>query len=368
MKNIIGFISITVLLFACSKTDIPSTQNSEAVATEKAKGGNGNGGGGGGSALVVTTDEASYILPFGAISGGNVSSSGGGNKVTERGVCFSINPNPTIDDEKIISGSGSGTFTSAISGLLDNTMYYTRAYASKSKNGNTTTTYGDELSFTTTEVIYGTVTDIDGNTYTTIKIGTQEWMMENLKTTTYQDGTPILNVSDDVSWEALGSGAYCNYNNDVAYVVNYGRLYNGYAVEDPRNIAPEGWHVATGDDVRELTQFVRGSNPLNNDTGSRLKEVGLDHWLSPNAYSDNSSGFTALPGGFRRVPSPEFSHLTRQGRWWASNSSGGENLEYFYMSYNHDRFMGSLSGDVYPSIPSDPYHRNNGYSVRCVKD
>ena len=372
MKKIIGFIAITALLFACSKTDIPLTENSEAVASEKAKGGNGNGGGGssgGGGGSAIVTAEASYILPFGAISGGEVASSGGGNNVTERGVCYSTDPEPTIDDDKVISGSGSGTFTSALTGLLDNTTYYSRAYAIKIKNnGTTTTTYGDEQSFTTPEAIYGTVEDIDGNIYATIEIGSQVWMMENLKTTKYRDGTLIPNVTDGVAWETTSSGAYCDYNNNVQISDSYGRLYNGYSLEHPSDLAPEGWHVATEDDVRALTQYVRGSNPFNNDTGARLKETGTLHWLAPNAYSDNSSGFTALPGGFRRVSAGEFSHLRYQGRWWATTSSGGTNLEYFHVRYNNEVFMGSMSGDVYPSVPSDPFHKNNGYSVRCVKD
>ena len=161
MKKIISFIAITALLFACSKTDITSTEDLEAEATEKAKGGHGGGGGGGGP--TVTTDEASYILPFGATSGGVVK----GNMI-EMGVCYNTTGTPTIADSIVSSGSGSGTFTSILSWLDDNTTYYVRAYATKKKG----TTYGNEVSFTTPMAIYGTVDDIDGNTYTTIEIGT----------------------------------------------------------------------------------------------------------------------------------------------------------------------------------------------------
>ena len=369
MKKFIGFIAITALLFACSKTDITPTEDSLAVATEKAKGGNGGGGGGGGGPeMTVTTYEASYVLPFGATCGGEVSSSGGGDKVTERGVCFSTDPDPTIDDVTVPSGSGSGTFTCLLSGLLDNTTYYVRAYANKTKKGVITTTYGEELSFTTSEAIYGTVTDIDGNTYTTIEIGTQVWMIENLKTTKYRDGTLIPNVTDAADWADLSTGAYCDYDNDPDNSDTYGRLYNGYAVDDSRNIAPEGWHVATGDDVQTLIHYVSGTNPIMNGTGARLKEVGTDHWQSPNTYADNSSAFTALPGGFRMVLPTAFEYLETQGRWWTSDPSGEGNLKYYWMGYNHDRFMGSFSGDSYPSWPNEPYNKSNGYSVRCVQD
>ena len=368
MKKIISFIAITALLFACSKTEITTPEDSEAVAIEKAKGGNGGGGGGGGPEMTVTTYEASYVLPFGATCGGEVSSSGGGDKVTERGICFSTDPNPTIDDETVPSGSGSGTFTSILSWLEENTTYYVRAYANKSKKGVITTTYGEEESFTTPEAIYGTVTDIDGNTYTTIEIGDQVWMMENLKTTKYKDGTAIPNVTDDVSWAGLSTGAYCDYDNDPDNSDTYGRLYNGYAVDDPRNIAPEGWHVATGDDVYTLIHYVSGTNPIMNGTGARLKEVGTDHWQSPNAYADNSSVFTALPGGFRMVlPTTVFMHLGSKGIWWATGTWGGAGEKnYFYMRHDSHMFYGSGIGEIYPRTPT--YDLGNGYSVRCVQD
>ena len=367
MKNIIGFISITVLLFACSKTDIPSTQNSEAVATEKAKGGNGNGGGGGGSALVVTTDEASYILPFGAISGGNVSSSGGGNKVTVRGVCFSINSEPTIDDEKVISGSGSGTFTSVLSWLDDGTTYYVRAYASKTKNGTTTTTtYGDELYFTTPSANYGTVDDIDGNTYTTIEIGTQVWMMENLKTTKYRDGTLIPNETDDVLWAGLSSGAYCNYGNNVSNVATYGRLYNWYAVDDAHNIAPTGWHVATTAEWQTLVNYVGGGALY--DAGAKLKEAGFAHW-DPSTISNegnNSSGLTAVGSGERSLftSSAPFRLKKQRGNWWTATGSGGIYADFVYLQSSTAAILGSGFGGT----NFDNYDKKCGYSVRCVQD
>ena len=145
MKKIISCFAIAVMLFACSKEESP-VPSDQASSFKK--------GGGGGGALTVTTDVASYILPFGATSGGSVSSSGGGKNVTERGVCYSTSPNPTIVDFTVPSGSSSGTFTSILSGLNGNTAYYTRAYANKTKKGTTTTTYGNEVSFTTSDPIY----------------------------------------------------------------------------------------------------------------------------------------------------------------------------------------------------------------------
>ncbi len=368
MKKLISFVAITALFFACSKTDTVSPEGLEAVGTEKAKGGNGGGGGGGGGGLPVTTDEASYILPFGAISGGSVSSSGGGNNVTERGVCYSINSEPTIGDEKVISGSGSGTFTSILSDLDDGTTYYVRAYANKIKHNNTTTTYGDELSFTTPSANYGTVEDIDGNTYTTIEIGTQVWMMENLKTTKYRDGTLIPNITDDVSWAGLSSGAYCNYDNDVNNGATYGRLYNWYAVDDAHNIAPAGWHVPTKAELQTLVDYVGGSDVA----GRKLKEKGYVHWdpypYSASASGNNSSGFTAFPGGHRYIGtiSTIFSGKTTRGNLWTTSANAGSNIaQYIYMQSSTAHVMGSI-GSAAPL--GSEFDKRSGYSVRCVKD
>jgi uncharacterized protein (TIGR02145 family) len=355
MKKIISCLAIAVMLYACSKEESTVPSNQESSLRK-------------GGASSVTTKEASYILPFGATSGGSVSKSGGGNNTTERGVCYSTSPNPTIVDDKVTSGSSSGTFICILSGLVGNTTYYARAYATNSTKG--TTTYGNDVSFTTSLPIYSTVTDIDGNIYTTIEIGTQVWMMENLKTSKYRDGTLIPNVTDDVLWAGLSDGAYSNYNNDVANVITYGRLYNGYAVDDSRNIAPEGWHVATGDEVQALLDHVGEAAKW----APKLKEAGTTHWNDPNTGADNSSGFTALPGGFRmeyvNTETFEFNTLRDQGRWWASDPSGAGSLDYFYMSHSAINVLGSLTGDSYPPWPInyEPFDKRNGYSVRCVKD
>ena len=345
MKKIISFIAITALLFACSKNEQPLPSDQESSLKK-------------GKPQKVITNEASYILPFGATSGGVVK----GNMI-EMGVCYNTTGTPTIADSIVSSGSGSGTFTSILSWLDDNTTYYVRAYATKKKG----TTYGNEVSFTTPMAIYGTVDDIDGNTYTTIEIGTQVWMMENLKTTKYRNGTSIPNVTDDGTWEGLSSGAYCSYDNDPANGDTYGRLYNGYAVVDSRNIAPAGWHVATRDEVQALLDHVGEKAKW----APKLKEAGTEHWNSPNWGADNSSVFTALPGGFRmeylNTETFEFNNLGDQGRWWASDPSGGEDLDYFYMWNSALNVMG-LTGDSYPPWQYQPYDKSNGYSVRCVKD
>ncbi|HDS01520.1 MAG TPA: hypothetical protein ENO07_05815, partial [candidate division Zixibacteria bacterium] len=151
-----------------------------------------------------------------------------------------------------------------------------------------------------------TVTDIDGNVYQTVLIGDQCWMMENLKVTHYRNGDPIPEVTDGGSWGMLSTGAYCNYDNNESYVAVYGRLYNWYAAADSRNIAPDGWHVPSDAEWKQLEMYLGMSQAdadatgwRGTDEGGKLKEADTTHWQSPNNGATNESGFTALPGGYR---------------------------------------------------------------------
>ena len=139
------------------------------------------------------------------------------------------------------------------------------------------------------------VTDAEGNIYKTVKIGDQIWMAENLKTTKYNDGKEIPEITDGTMWAGLKAGAYCWYQNYQSSNKNtYGAIYNGYAVSTG-NLCPTGWHVPELADWQMLREF-------SGDTitgGGKLKEVGIIHWLTPNKGADNSSGFTALPAGIR---------------------------------------------------------------------
>jgi uncharacterized protein (TIGR02145 family) len=360
MKNLMIYLAAATMLFACKKEQI-DYQYEEVIAKK--------GGGPGGGTSLVSTDAASYILPFGATSGGSIASGGGGTNVTDRGVCYSLTPNPTIVDATVSSGSGSGAFTCILSGLNGNTTYYTRAYATtvkqvKNKPPQTTTVYGNEESFTTANPNFGTMTDNDGNSYTTIQIGTQVWMMENLKTTTYRDGTPIPNVTDDAVWANLNTGAYCNLGNDLNNVNTYGRLYNQYAVHDVRNIAPAGWHVASVSEWQTLATYV-GKGPGGSIAGAKLKEAGFVHW-NPFPYvagqeGNNSSGFTALGGGGRTVynGSSLFGGKKEIGNWWCSGNSN-----YVYLQSSTDAIMGS----GFAASGSANYDQRCGYSVRLIKD
>lgn len=211
------------------------------------------------------------------------------------------------------------------------------------------------------ETSIGTVKDIDGNVYHPDTIGEQVWMIENLKTTKYRDGSPIPKVTNNTDWGSLTKGSYCNFNNDAANGNKYGRLYNWYAVNDIRNIAPEGWHVATNDEWTKLETYV-AENP--GTSGSLAKSLAaITDWnysertdaIGNDLTKNNSSGFTALPGG-NRTSDGAFGFDGYYGGWWSSTESSNFNAFIRILSYDNI-LMGKGS-----------YGKNRGYSVRCVKD
>ena len=201
---------------------------------------------------------------------------------------------------------------------------------------------------------YGTVTDIEGNTYKTVKTGEQEWMAENLRTSKYADGSEIPNVTDNTIWAANITGAYCDYSNNPSNSVVYGRLYNWYIASstNPQNVCPTGWHVPTDDEWMILSEFLGGSAIA----GGKLKEAGTTHWAAPNTGATNETGFSSLPSGGR--PN-SFCCLGNYGYYWCSYLGGSGAWVYgllWEMSYS-----GSWTG--HESNPLD-----SGWSIRCLKD
>jgi len=205
------------------------------------------------------------------------------------------------------------------------------------------------------------VDDIDGNTYTTVTIGTQVWMAQNLKTTKYNDGSNIPNVTGNTAWGALSTGAYCDYDNTSSNSTTYGRLYNWYAVDNNastkvasnggKNICPVGWHVSTDAEWTTLSTYLGGTSVA----GGKLKESGTAHWTTPNPGATNESGFTALPGGYRYYDGTYFSGIGSYGYWWSSSPDGVfADIRYIY--YNNSNITRSYNNLKF------------GHSVRCVKD
>ncbi len=191
------------------------------------------------------------------------------------------------------------------------------------------------------------VTDIDGNVYHSVNIGNQVWMTENLKTTHYRNGDPIPMVSDANTWGSLTAGAYCNYENNESNASAYGRLYNWYAINDDRNIAPLGWHVSTDEDWSALTIYLGGDKVA----GGKIKEPGSTHWSYPNLVTEQNFNFKALPGGYRVTVNGIFHYFGQYGVYWSSNSNSVRYLD------NSDTKIVWTSASNY-----------EGFSVRCVKD
>jgi len=200
----------------------------------------------------------------------------------------------------------------------------------------------------------GTVTDIDGNIYQTVKIGDQWWMAENLKVTHYRNGDTIPNVTESSQWINLSTGAYCAYNNNEANAEIYGYLYNWFAVNDDRNIAPDGWHIPTVDEWKILVDFLGGYEVA----GGKMKEAGTLYWNQPNTDATNESGFNALPGGMRLGEDEFFTSIRAYGFWWTVTEFQG------MATHAYNKYLKSHTG----MISTNTYGKKNGYSIRCVKD
>lgn len=201
------------------------------------------------------------------------------------------------------------------------------------------------------------VTDIDGNVYPVVTIGTQCWMAENLRTAHYRDGTPIPNVTDNNAWTQLNTGAWCNYDNDPANDATYGKLYNWYAVDDARGLCPQGWHVSTDAEWTQLTDHLGGGSVA----GGPMKTIGNTDagtglWRAPNTGATNASGFSGLPGGYRNY-NGTFYDLGYYGNWYSASSSVGEDVWYRTLYYNY----GGIS-----RYANDG--ERQGFCVRCLRD
>jgi len=209
----------------------------------------------------------------------------------------------------------------------------------------------------------GTITDIDGNVYLTVIIGNQEWMAENLKVCRYRNGDLIPHLTVNEDWTSTESGAYCEYSNNGSYVNTYGRLYNWYAVADPRGLAPEGWRVPSDDDIKQLEMALGMTQSQADATGWRGTNQGsqlagrADLWANGALENDSqfgTSGFNFLPGGYRDYYNGDYGDLRFNGLFWSSTE---------ITSFAWCRRLGYGNSQVYRFS----YHKSSGFSVRCVR-
>ena len=218
---------------------------------------------------------------------------------------------------------------------------------------NDSTSSNDEL----------TVTDIDGNVYYTVTIGEQVWIAENLKVTHYRNGDAIPNVTDNNEFSNVTTGAYSSYDNGGVDIDIYGLLYNWYAVKENRNIAPEGWHIPTDTEWKQLEMYL-GMNQIEventdwrgTDEGDKLKITGTTYWDAPNDGANNVFGFSALPGGYRHNGIGVFGDVGRAGYWWSSTEG------------NSTRAWHRRLDNAHSVIFRRSDEKQNGFSVRCVKN
>ena len=293
----------------------------------------------------VTTTDAVSISISSATLGGNVVKNRGA-EVTERGVCWNTSPNPTTTNSKSASGSGIGGFTVNSTGLKGNTTYFARAYAINSVG----TSYGDEVSFTTTSSVEygGGATDIDGNTYKSVIIGEQEWMAENLRTTKYSDGNGIPNVTGHNEWSSLSTGAWCNYDNSSSNDATYGKLYNWYAV-NTNKLCPTGWHVPTDAEWTVLTDYLAADGHSGAE-GNALKSTS--GWNSGGNGTDDY-GWLGLPGGFRSSYDGGFNTIGSYGAWWIAHRRNPSNAWYRLLKTSN----GSVTSSATTIIIDIPFGR-----------
>jgi uncharacterized protein (TIGR02145 family) len=294
----------------------------------------------------VATIGPQSVTATSSKGGGNITNDGG-LTISERGVCWNTTGSPTLTDSHTSDGTGKGTFSSIIDALTVNTTYFVRAFATNSIG----TAYGNEIEF----IQILPVTDYDGNIYSIVKIGTQVWMGENLKTTRLNNGAvlPTSYIGED--WSALTTPAYCWYVDNIwVYKATYGALYNWYAVNTGK-LCPTGWHVPSDAEFTTLVTYLGGEKLA----GGRLKESGTSHWNTPNTGAMNNSGFTALPGGGRYnfyTDLGMFNDLGYYGYYWSSTSSTST------LAYSRD--MGYNVELIYRG--ENPKH--DGESVRCIRD
>jgi uncharacterized protein (TIGR02145 family) len=193
---------------------------------------------------------------------------------------------------------------------------------------------------------FGVVSDIDGHIYPTLQIGSQFWMAENLRSSSFANGEPIPNITDDTEWSQLIYGAWCNYNNSPVYDALYGKVYNWHTTVDPRGLCPTGWHVPSDAEWSVLREYLGGYI----EAGGKMKSI--TGWRPPNTGANNESGFSGLPGGGRSYSYGDFYNVEDNTSWWSSTGNTTADAWYYQLYYSNgyaDRYS---------------FSKRNGHSVR----
>jgi uncharacterized protein (TIGR02145 family) len=279
------------------------------------------------------------------MSGGDILNTGN-TRILHKGVCWSTHPNPTVDDQQSENNIYNYLYLEfyiLLNELEPGKTYYIRAFATNIVG----TGYGNEIAITMPEA---DVYDIDGNPYSSVTIGMQQWTVENLRTTRYANGDAIPESTNLDEWRNLTTAAWGYAENDPQFENPYGKLYNWFAVSDPENLCPTGWHLPSDEEWSTLVDFLGGGSVA----GGKLKESGSLHWASPNYGSTNSTGFTALPGGSRS--GDFYLHVVgMNGIFWSNTAYNNDSAYYYALGYNVEINRGTNV-------------KQFGFSVRCIKN
>lgn len=296
----------------------------------------------------VTTGQITSVTATSAVCEATIIYDGGA-QITKRGVCWSISPDPDINDNYMTTSSVTETYLCNLTSLQSGTLYFIRAFVENDAG----ISYGAEKSFLTG------VSDTEGNLYKTVIIGSQTWMAENLQSTRLNDNTPIPNITDNSLWVGTSAPAYCWYDNDNVHKPVYGALYNWYTVNTGK-LCPEGWHVPTDEEFNSLEVFLGMIPEVANNWGFRGTDQGFQlksttGWGN-NGNGNNSSGFSALPGGYRFGADGQYFLLTTLTYWWCNSAHDTDRGWY--------RRVESENSQVYRASTS----KKGGKYVRCIKN
>jgi uncharacterized protein (TIGR02145 family) len=303
---------------------------------------------------LTATSAASGVTSVISYTGGN-GGAHNGQVVSSTGV---TGLTATLQSGTFANGNGSLTYTISGTPSTSGTANFALKIGGKMCTFTRTVAI-NEINFTSIGAPVGSfqnnVSDIDGNTYKTVQIGTKVWMVENLKTAKYNDGTVIPNVTDNTQWQNNTTGAWSYYDNDAAYNAKYGKLYNWYVVSPStngnKNVCPTGWHVPTDAEWTVLTDYLGGESVA----VGKMKEVGTTSWSSPNTSATNTSLFTGLPGGVR-YSLGSYDSVGNYGGWWSSTEVSTDGA--------WDRSLYYSSGNAYRNAR----YKEDGLSVRCLRD
>ena len=361
MKKLFFAISFLTLLYSCKKENNPTKNNvSSTIDTTSS------------DSAVVNSIDCSSVQLIGKLMKGETANSvsvkvnySGGNgkafssqKISSSGV---IGLTAQINSGILNQGNGSIIYlvsgTPSTSGIANFAISLGGKNCTISLNVDPEQTTG--INFTSTGnpvgVFQNNITDIDGNLYKTVQIGSQIWMAENLKTKKYNDGTTIPNVKDNTKWSNLTTGAWLYYNNNEVNNAKYGKLYNWYAVSKTtngyKNVCPTGWHIPTEAEVNILVLYLGGGDIA----GGKMKEISNTSWTSPNTESTNTSLFTGLAGGSASNFGGYY-NFGINGYWWCTTEENTKNAFYYSLT----NFLGSVG--------LQNGYKTFGLSVRCLKD